>query len=1018
MLANNKLQQMVADQNIAEKRKEEAEEMNIKVEKQQKDIDARKEEAQRDLDKAEPALISAQQSVKGIKKRDLDEVRNLKNPPEKVKLTLEILAIMLGEKKIEWSDIRKMLGNSQFIPNILNFNVDKLTARQIKIVQDKYIKGHPDLNIESVMKSSKACGPLYKWAISQIDYSTVYTRVQPLREEVKQLEEDAKQAKEDKARIEVEVKELEGSIAKYKADYAVLIRDVTSLKAEMETVATKVGRAESLIGSLSRESARWSKTSEGFQSVLRNIIGDALLLAAFLTYSGFFDFKTRISLSKKWRASLDALGIEYREDLDMVESLSTASQRLSWETLGLQTDILSMENGVILDRCVRFPLLIDPSGQAIDFVMRKYKDQKVQCTSFLDKAFMKTLAGAVRFGTTLLIENVERIDPVLNPILNQEIQKTGGRSLVRIGTEDVDYSPKFNVILSTKDPAAKLTPDLCSRVTLINFTVTPASLLSSARSLILKAEKPEVEEKRINLIKLQGEQNVKLRELEAQMLSTIRAVEGSILDDDRVVAGMENLMKEGSVVEEQIEKSSEIMAEVQQTIGKFEGLSEVCRKLFILLEELRNIHFLYEFSAASFMRILRSVLENTKHVEGDTESQRMSNLTQNLFSEVAARVGRGLLADDKAVFAILLVKILDDKVLETLTDANLVEITAAIEKQFGDSFPWRGRGLSSLKAITASEVNATVPLMLCSAPGHDVSGRVEAMARAEKKDLAAVAMGSEEGFGIAEQMFSSAVKRGTWVMLKNVHLCTGWLRETFVKKLQSLGDSCHPNFRLFITSEISPKIPTSMLRLCDVIVAEAPTGLQATMSRFFSSVPADRLGVPVRNRLYLLLTWLHAVIQERLRYVPLGWTEKYDFTESDPNFGLDALDALIDKTSGGKQNIAPEKLPWDGITATLCKSIYGSRISNDKDQEVLDDLVNSIFKPECFDVNFQLVNVEDSPCLPDGTSREQCLEWIKTIPSVTSPTMVGLDAEAEKERIKLLASAILEKSLIVDSASI
>lgn len=67
----------------------------------------------------------------------------------------------------------------------------------------------------------------------------------------------------------------------------------------------------------------------------------------------------------------------------------------------------------------------------LQFVMSKYKDQKIQKTSFLDKAFMKTLAGAVRFGTTLLVENVEKLDPVLNPILNKEIQRTGGRSLVR-----------------------------------------------------------------------------------------------------------------------------------------------------------------------------------------------------------------------------------------------------------------------------------------------------------------------------------------------------------------------------------------------------------------------------------------------------------------------------------------------------------------------------------------------------------------------------------------------------------
>jgi len=124
--ANQKLLQMVADQNEAEKRKEAAERLSSELEKQQKEINARKDEVQRDLDEAEPALISAQASVKGIKRRDLDEVRGLVRPPNAVKLTLECVAIMMNEKSLDWADIRKMLGRANFIPGILNFDVDTL----------------------------------------------------------------------------------------------------------------------------------------------------------------------------------------------------------------------------------------------------------------------------------------------------------------------------------------------------------------------------------------------------------------------------------------------------------------------------------------------------------------------------------------------------------------------------------------------------------------------------------------------------------------------------------------------------------------------------------------------------------------------------------------------------------------------------------------------------------------------------------------------------------------------------
>ena len=113
---------MVADQNEAQKRKEEAERMSVDVDHQQVAITELKEKAQSELDEAEPALNSAKSSVKGIKKRDLDEIRNLGCPHVNVKLTLECVAIMLGEKSVEWADVRKLLATSTFIPNILEFD--------------------------------------------------------------------------------------------------------------------------------------------------------------------------------------------------------------------------------------------------------------------------------------------------------------------------------------------------------------------------------------------------------------------------------------------------------------------------------------------------------------------------------------------------------------------------------------------------------------------------------------------------------------------------------------------------------------------------------------------------------------------------------------------------------------------------------------------------------------------------------------------------------------------------------
>ena len=174
-----------------------------------------------------------------------------------------------------------------------------------------------------------------QWAESQIKYSTIYNNIQPLREEVSRLEEAATSVRGEKEKIEEEVAQLENSIARYKADYASLIRDVEALKSEMEVVTTKVDRAESLLQSLGRESDRWAKSSDAFAQVMKCLVGDGLLLSAFLTYAGFFDFKTRSAMLRKWKDALETLSIDFREDLGLVETLSTAGDRLTWQSQGL-----------------------------------------------------------------------------------------------------------------------------------------------------------------------------------------------------------------------------------------------------------------------------------------------------------------------------------------------------------------------------------------------------------------------------------------------------------------------------------------------------------------------------------------------------------------------------------------------------------------------------------------------------------------------------------------------------------
>lgn len=230
-----------------------------------------------------------------------------------------------------------------------------------------------------------------------------------------------------------------------------------------------------------------------------------------------------------------------------------------------------------------------------------------------------------------------------------------------------------------------------------------------------------------------------------------------------------------------------------------------------------------------------------------------------------------------------------------------------VSKIFGEKFLQQGDKQYDLANIVETEIKASTPILMCSVAGYDASGRVEDLAAETNKQLVSIAIGSSEGFTQAEKAINNSSKNGRWVLLKNVHLAPSWLVQ-LEKKLHNLQS--HPNFRIFLSMEITPKIPSNLIRLGRCFVFEPPPGIKANLSRTLSTIPSSRMNkAPVeRSRLYFLLAWLHAIAQERLRYVPLGWSKHYEFNESDLRCALDTVDAWVDSVAMGRTNLPPNKV--------------------------------------------------------------------------------------------------------------
>jgi len=666
--ANAKLQQMVADQKETEQKRLASLEIQTALDQQEHEIEERTKTVLEDLAKAEPAVEEARKSVSSIKKQHLTEVRSMQNPPEAVKLAMESVCSLLGNKVDGWKSVQAVIRKDDFITSIVNYDNERQMTRALRAKMQAEYLSNPAFTFEIVNRASKACGPLVQWVAAQVNYSSILDRVGPLRDEVKALENQAEETRLKAETITEMISELEKSIARYKEEYAALISQTQLIKNEMTRVQSKVDRSMKLLDSLSSERGRWESESKAFEAQIGTLAGDVLLASAFLAYVGLYDQHHRHIMLQKWRRQLRNSGIGFKEGQSMIEYLCTADDKLQWQEHSLPNDEVCLENAIILKRFDRYPLIIDPSNRITDYLVQEFSQRKLILTSFLDDSFIKHLESAIRFGNPILIQDAEHLDPVLNHLLNREYQKTGGRVLVRLGKQEIDFAPSFRLFLSTRNPGAAFSPDICSRVTFVNFTITKASLHTQSLNQVLKVERPDVDQKRTNLVKAQGEFRLHLRRLERRLLEALNASKGNILDDDVILDSLQTLKSEAADIARKVVKTEEVMVEVQNIMNQYEVIASACTTIYVVLEQLSALNHFYRFSLDYFQEIFKLVLASRAP---NNNQDRIAFLVNQLFISTFRWTSQSLLHKDHLVLALLLAQAASSEIKQDIFAALL-----------------------------------------------------------------------------------------------------------------------------------------------------------------------------------------------------------------------------------------------------------------------------------------------------------------------------------------------------------
>lgn len=1086
----------------AEKVKAEVQKVKDKAQAIVDDIDKDKKVAEKKLAAAVPALEAAERALETIKPADISTVKKLGKPPHLIMRIMDCVLILFCRKldpvvpDLErmctvpsWKESLKTM-NGPLLNELVNFDKDTINDEMVELLEP-YLTME-DYNHETAKRVCGNVAGLLSWTEAMSTFFGINKEVLPLKANLAVAEAKLKVAQGELAEAQGELDAKQRELDIVQGRYDAVMKKKQDLQADAETCRRKMASASALIGGLSGEKIRWTEQAQEFEAQIERLVGDVLLMCAFMSYSGPFNNEFRNLLLNNWHDALSNRTIPFTKGLNLVDNLVDNATIGEWGLQGLPNDELSLQNGIIVTKATRYPLLIDPQGQGKAWIKNRESKNDMILTTLDHKYFRTHLEDALSQGRPLLIEDVaEELDPCMDSVLDKNFMKAGSTYKVKVGDKEVDIMDGFMLYITTKLPNPTYTPEVFARTSIIDFTVTMKGLEDQLLSKVILTEKAELETERVALVTEVTSNKKKMKELEDNLLYRLSNTQGSLVDDESLIEVLQVTKSTAEEVNEKLAIAADTELKINSAREEYRPVATRGSILYFLIVEMSMVNVMYQTSLDQFLGIFDFSLGHSE--KSPVPMKRIGKIIEFMTYEVFKYTCRGLYEKDKFLFTILMalkidlqrsaVKgnefmtfikggaaldlnsvqpkpktwILDSTWLNLVQLSELPAFSDILNQVSRNDKAWKAwfdedkpeeaplpdgyennldvfrrlllvrswcpdRTLAQARKYVAAslgeryadavlldldamfnESDVHTPMVGLLSMGADPTGSIQHLAKQKKVECREVSMGQGQEVH-ARKLIADFHQQGGWALLQNCHLALEFMNE--VLETVRSAENPNPNFRLWVTTEVHPKFPINLLQASIKFTNEPPQGIKANLKRTYADVTQDQLDItnlPQWRPMLYGVAFLHAIVQERRKFGPLGWNIPYEFNQGD-------LLASFQFVQNHLDDIDPKKgVAWPTVRYMLSEVHYGGRVTDDRDKRLLITYCTHWFGEHMFKEEFAFHKGYN---IPKCTKISEYHDYIDHLNTFDGPEVFGLHPNADITYMTNTAQDVL--STIVD----